>query len=166
MTKDETKIMWLTLENTYPGSFYYPVSDALRLINELQTSGYDKERYIFFYVDNPNKIYMLNTYKDTQEAIRSSQSVIHTSDLSHMSLELIRYGFRIFISDGIYCFNMRMHHPGIVKDIRYTHDVRRILCAGGFNYMLPGLPDIFCPGETEMKPVYDEQDLFNASDYI
>ena len=76
----------------------------------------------------------LINYADTKKAIENRQEIIHTMDISHLSFCLIDKGYDIYVHCNGRALKM---YPGMDsvggKDIRYTHDIRRLLVGGYFN---------------------------------
>lgn len=77
---------------------------------------------------------ILISFADTKKAIGNKQKIIHTTDISHLSFCLIDRGYDIYVHCNGKVLKM---YPGMDsaggKDIRYGHDIRKLLVGGYFN---------------------------------
>lgn len=77
------------------------------------------------------------SYLDTEEAIKCGSKRIRTYDLLHLSFDLLELGYRIYLVKDGSCLEV---YPGMYnhsnKDIRFAHNLRRLLLGGFFNTAL------------------------------
>lgn len=77
------------------------------------------------------------SYLDTEEAIKCGCKRIRTYDLLHLSFDLLELGYRIYLVKDAKVLEV---YPGMDnfsnKDIRFGHNLRRLLLGGFFDTML------------------------------
>lgn len=77
------------------------------------------------------------SYFDTKEAIKCGCKCIRTYDLLHLSFDLLELGYRIYLVKDAKVLEV---YPGMDnfndKDIRFSHNLRRLLLGGFFDSML------------------------------
>lgn len=77
------------------------------------------------------------SYLDTEEAIKCGCKRIRTYDLLHLSFDLLERGYRIYLVKDAKVLEV---YPGMDnfsnKDIRFGHNLRRLLLGGFFDTML------------------------------
>ena len=77
------------------------------------------------------------SYLDTEEAIKCGCKRIRTYDLLHLSFDLLKRGYRIYLVKDAKVLEV---YPGMDnfsnKDIRFGHNLRRLLLGGFFDTML------------------------------
>ena len=77
------------------------------------------------------------SYLDTEEAIKCGCKCIRTYDLLHLSFDLLELGYRIYLVKDAKVLEV---YPGMDnfsnKDIRFGHNLRRLLLGGFFDTML------------------------------
>ena len=77
------------------------------------------------------------SYLDTEEAIKCGCKRIRTYDLLHLSFDLLELGYRIYLVKDAKVLEV---YPGMDnfsnKDIRFGHNLRRLLLGGFFDSML------------------------------
>ena len=77
------------------------------------------------------------SYFDTEEAIKCGCKRIRTYDLLHLSFDLLERGYRIYLVKDAKVLEV---YPGMDnfsnKDIRFGHNLRRLLLGGFFDTML------------------------------
>ena len=77
------------------------------------------------------------SYLDTEEAIKHNYECIFTYDLMHLSFDLLELGYRIYLVTDKKVLEV---YPGMYnytkKDIRFSHNLRRLLLGGFFDSML------------------------------
>ena len=77
------------------------------------------------------------SYLDTEEAIKNGCKRIRTYDLLHLSFDLLELGYRIYLVKDARVLEV---YPGMYnysnKDIRFAHNLRRLLLGGFFNTAL------------------------------
>lgn len=86
------------------------------------------------YLDNPIEG-CLNTYIETKKAIERDDEIINTTSLANLSFELVEQGYKIFVVCG---GNHKEFFPGMTgsngKQIRYEHNLERLLKGGCFDF--------------------------------
>lgn len=91
------------------------------------------ELYSFFSSSYPVKTYCYS-YFDTELAIRNKLDNIITYDLGHLSFDLENLGYDIFIG---YNGHTRQFYTGMStangKELRFGHNLRRLLLGGALN---------------------------------
>ena len=96
---------------------------------------------VHFYVDTkeetiPDKDLsdLLISFADTKDAFKRGDIIIRTTDLTFLSFDRIERGYDIFVHCNGRTIKM---YPGMDsmshKDIRFAHDIRRLLVGGYFN---------------------------------
>ena len=85
------------------------------------------------------------SYLDTEEAIKCGCKRIRTYDLLHLSFDLLELGYRIYLVKDAKVLEV---YPGMDnfsnKDIRFGHNLRRLLLGGFFDTMLDLDRNKFC----------------------
>ena len=95
---------------------------------------FDKNNFKGHPVINIDEIIGYNDYYNTECAIQRGEEHIMTHSIAHLSFDLITLGYQIFVSYKDRIIEMK---PGMNnasdKDIRFAHNIRKMLIAGFFN---------------------------------
>lgn len=94
---------------------------------------------IHFYLDksycnNPHAICeLVETYDETEAQINSKKEEIHTTSLASITFDLLDLGYRIFLHRNNKVLECKPGMDGTEKDIRYEHNIFRIIRAKVFD---------------------------------
>ena len=93
---------------------------------------------IHFYLDTlfmscaeQHEIY--TTYDDTEKAIDEGVIEIHTTSLASITFDLLDLGYKIFLHRNNKVLECKPGMDGTEKDIRYEHNIFRIIRAKVFD---------------------------------
>ena len=84
----------------------------------------DSDEYVF-----------VTSYLATEQALRHNKPRIVTNSLAHASFDLINDGYKLYVYT--YAAGLVEFHPGMKnshdKDIRFGHNIRKLIIAGAFD---------------------------------
>ena len=86
------------------------------------------------YCDNPYAICeLVETYDETETQIHSKKEEIHTTSLASITFDLLDLGYRIFLHRNNKVLECKPGMDGTEKDIRYEHNIFRLISAKVFD---------------------------------
>ena len=72
-------------------------------------------------------------YDETEDAINNKEDIIHTTSLANITFDLLDLGYRIFLHRNGKILECKPGMEGTEKDIRYEHNIFRLIRAGVFD---------------------------------
>lgn len=100
---------------------------------------------IYFLVDGLIPVNLLDclegckicsTYDSTDEAIKKGIDKIATCSLIHLSFDLLNDGYDIYLVNDGNKIQITPGMPGIDKELRFGHNIRKLFHAGVFDKLI------------------------------